>query len=107
MTYNIKNIYCINPSADGENCIVKLKSRKGTFKTNFARLGPFLTSLARNRISRTIEPHLNNIVRVHTDGFMSNKPLFNHDELSTDIGKLKLEKTGSYKIINANKVIKL
>lgn len=70
------------------------------YKTNFARLGPFLTARGRAMISRIMEPHIDYIVRCHTDGFLSTKPLefkkkntysIDNVKIGTDIGDLKYE----------------
>lgn len=88
-----------------DNYIFKCKSEKGVFKTDYARIGPFLTAKARALISRHIEPHIDHIKRVHTDGFLSDKPL--DIPLSADLGKIKLEKSGHFIIKNVNKIISI
>lgn len=87
------------------NYIFHCKSEKGLFKTDYARFGPFLTAKARSLISQHIEPHIDHIKRVHTDGFLSDKPL--DIKLSNDIGKIKLEKQGHFLIKNVNSIINI
>jgi len=55
------------------------------YNTNFGRLGPFLLSRGRCMISRIVEPHIDSIVRIHTDGFISSK-------------NIDFNKTNNYKI---------
>ena len=71
------------------------------FKTPYARLGPFLTSKARYEMVKTLTPYKDNLFRMHTDGIISNiqLPL----ELSTEIGKWKIENEGACEILHSNK----
>lgn len=79
--------------------IVKTAKLENQFESGFARLGPFLLSRCRCMLSRIIEPHLNNVVRMHTDGFISSKQLTFKKEgrkidsvkIGNDLGDLKLE----------------
>src|SRR5690606_17929173 len=57
------------------------------FKTNFARIGPFILSKGRQVISRKIEPHIDSIVRIHTDGFLATQEL--NIETGDNIGQVK------------------
>jgi len=61
------------------------------YKFDYARLGAFLTSNARASISRIIEPYQDQVIYLHTDGFMltgeHNKP-----ELGDEMGQLKQDK---------------
>ena len=61
------------PNETSDNYKIQTISYDNMFKTNFARLGPFILSKGRQIISRIIEKHLNDIVRVHTDGFIAKK----------------------------------
>jgi hypothetical protein len=60
----------------GKDRIVYTSDKNNQYNTNFSRLGPFLLSRSRCMISRIIEKDIDNIVRVHTDGFISKKELF-------------------------------
>lgn len=84
----------------GENGIrVNFRKKSLTYKTNFARFGPFLTARGRRMITKVMQPHLEHIKRVHTDGFISDVPLtFEKSSRSVDsvsigseIGNLKFE----------------
>ena len=59
------------------------------FKYPYARLGIFLTAYGRCMISRTVEPIIEDVLRVHTDGFLIRGGV----ELPTGdkMGQLKLE----------------
>jgi len=73
------------------------------YKTNWARIAPFIISKGRSVLSKIMEPHIDYIKRVHTDGFLSTKQL--NIKTGNNIGDLKYE--GYYKegkIINCLKV---
>ena len=73
------------------------------FKTNYARLGPFLTAYCRTSISRIIEPFKSHIKRIHTDGFYLTKELTEEDiKIGTELGQFKRDtkKTGNCIIKN-------
>ena len=82
---------------------------------NWARLGPFLTSLGRKAISTMIEPHLKYIKRVHTDGFYCSKKIEWEKakyrsvckvKMGDYLGNMKYEGYCDYvKIINSNNII--
>lgn len=88
------------PSNDYENFEVVKQNPNKMFKSDFARLGCFLTSRARSFMSNMMEPYEDNILFAHTDSFLTNKPL----TLSTglNIGELKLENSGKCNIISKN-----
>ena len=67
------------------------------FKTNYARLGPFLTAYCRTSISRVIEPFKSQIKRIHTDGFYLTNELTQKDiKIGLELGQFKRDtkKTG-------------
>ena len=61
------------------------------FVTNWARLGCFLTSFARNKLSAFLEPRFDDVVWVHTDGFMLKNKLVTDYEFSNDLHAMKYE----------------
>jgi len=63
------------------------------YTTNYARLKPFLLSYSRSDLFRQIQPHLDSIVHINVDGFLSTKKL--DIKLGTEIGDLKLDKEGA------------
>jgi hypothetical protein len=113
----IGNVKSITPYELDDNFEhVKTKIQTATiFESPFARLGPFLLARTRALVSRIIEPHVDKIVRVHTDGFISTEKLkFEKDNLrildsvkyGTGIGDLKYEGyCETLCIKNVNKVI--
>jgi hypothetical protein len=77
--------------------------REHQYKTNYARLAPFLLSRGRSIINELLIPHIENVVRVHTDGFMITKKL--NIETGTDLNCLKYEGCETVRIENVNKII--
>lgn len=72
------------------------------FKTNYARLGTFLTSFCRLNLAKTIlstVKNINNIKRIHTDSFTTVNEEYEH-LLGSEIGKFKIEHIGNCKIQN-------
>ena len=77
------------------------------FKSDFARVGPFLTSYCRTKISEIITKNfkVENIVRIHTDGFIVVNETIPKELLSLEIGKFKIEHEGKCKINNTNNIL--
>lgn len=78
-----------------------LSSQEYTYRTCYARLGVFLTAFARRKLSEVIEPYVDTIHYVNTDGFVSDVkvPL----KLSENLGGWKIENEGACEIIHAKK----
>lgn len=72
--------------------------KENLFKYDYARIGPFITAQGRYMISKEIEPHLDFVKRVHTDGFVVDKKL--NIKLSSKLGEIKLENHGKCRIVN-------
>lgn len=97
--HNIKNIY----PKDEDICFEYRKTK--LFKTEFARLGVFLTSVGRKIISEIVEPISENVYRIHTDGFICDESI--NLETSQEMGRLKIEyEAEKVEIHNVNKIIK-
>ena len=63
--------------------------KHGYFKYPFARLKPFILAFGRQMIGRIMEPYLDDIIYVNTDGFKAVKQL---DIITgTNIGDLRFE----------------
>jgi hypothetical protein len=85
------------------------------FTTPFARLGPFLLARCRTLMSHFIGQNYDSVVRVYTDGLISNKKLHfestNKCKLENlgagaDIGQMKYEGHAEYiNIINASTIV--
>ena len=73
--------------------LITVKIIKGgkTYKTDFARIHPFLMAQARLQISEFLEHNLDDVVYVHTDGFILKKKISKKIELGTNLGDLKFE----------------
>ena len=75
-------------------------NNENQFETNYARIGVFLTGMARRAIFRYVEPHKEYCVRIHTDSMTLTKNV--EIKTSGNIGELKLEKQGHLKIVSIN-----
>lgn len=73
----------------------------GQYATDYARIGVFLTSQSRYFMTRTCFPHLDSIVRIHTDSILSTKEI-PELKLSNKLGEWKLEKYSHATILNNN-----
>ena len=69
------------------------------FRTNYARVGCFITAGARSYISKLMEPVQDRIVRIHTDGFITNGQC--DFELTDELGGLKNDKKGKCRVENS------
>jgi len=70
-----------------------------TYKSEWARVGSFLTSYSRLFLLRQILPYLDNVVRIATDSILVTTPMeFPTLELSKKMGDFKLEFEGQIKI---------
>lgn len=73
------------------------------FITPYARIGPFLTSYCRYFLSKLLANHMESIVYIHTDGFISTKPIPSL-QISDGLGKFKVKNEGGAVIYNEQKV---
>ncbi len=90
----------------GTQFIVTYVKNDKYFKYQFARMKPFILAIGRQMLDRIIEPHIDSIHRIHTDGFCSSKEL--NIALGDRIGELRFD--GFQKnvaIIHVNKIIDL
>lgn len=58
-----------------DSVLVTAERVEHRFKTSYARLFPFITSYGRYQMYNYLKPVTDNIFRIHTDGFISNKVL--------------------------------
>jgi len=65
----------IKPSFDDGYTHIEVYHNEHQYKSGFARLKPFLLAKGRATISKIMEPYINDIVRCHTDGFISKENL--------------------------------
>ena len=79
-----------------------LSHNDNIYKTNYARMCPFLLSQARYNISKIIEPYKNDVINCHTDGFTLP---YHPKELKTGLNIGELKYNGyceNYNIKNCN-----
>ena len=83
-----KPLISIKPYNKSEaNYEIRLQAVNKTFKSDWARLKPFLLSKGRSIISKAIEPYKDHIKRSHTDSMYSDIKL--DIETGSNIGELK------------------
>jgi DNA polymerase type B, organellar and viral len=99
-------ITSICPAKDG-TFKISYRRHDSLFKTNWARIGPFLTSYARMKLVRLVKPYASNIVRMHTDSITLNEDIPVLLTLNKDIGSFKQEYKQQIEIVHVNRVIKL
>jgi hypothetical protein len=75
------------------------------YKHDYGRIGTFLLSYGRRQIIKTVQPFIDDVVYVNTDGFRckTKQDLVTGDEL----GDLKYEGSDKVHIINTKKIIKI
>jgi hypothetical protein len=75
------------------------------YKHDYGRIGTFLLSYGRKQIIKTVQPFLNDVVYINTDGFRckTKQDLTTGDEL----GDLKYEGSDNVHILNTKKIIKI
>ena len=99
---------------DEKYYIVKSVTYDDIFMTPFARIGPFILSKMRYILSRLIEPHLEHIVRIHTDGFYATQEIrfektsnaMHSLKLGQNIGDIKHIEHKYIEIINGHCIVK-
>lgn len=64
------HIQGITPSHDLQRITVDFTPREKLFKSDYARIGPFLTSYGRLRMVRQVKDYASHIVRIHTDSVL-------------------------------------
>jgi hypothetical protein len=74
------------------------------FKSNYARLGPFLTAFVRKQMITAILPIKEHVFRCHTDSILADQKI-THLKLGTELGQWKVEHEGACTIHNGCKVV--
>jgi hypothetical protein len=85
-----RKIVGITESNNGDLLIKNIKM-DCAFVTNYARMKPFISAFIRQRIIQTIFPHIDKIVQINTDGFISTENIIKSHEIGRDIGMYKCE----------------
>jgi len=97
--------------------LVKCLNKINVFKTNWARIGPFITGFCRREMANILKPIENKVIRVHTDGFLTTEPIKFEEKdsrktgfikIGNNLGELKYEGyCENLHIINLNNIIDL
>jgi len=101
--YNLpddKKEVLIRPANNNGDINVYVRDIGRMFKTDFARIGPFLTSYARMSFVRMIKPYEEHIIRVHTDSVTFDKDIDVKFAVSDKLGDFKIEDKGECIINN-------
>jgi hypothetical protein len=86
--HNDKTVTKITPLSDTRTMVHFVRDN-GYYMTPYARLGPFLLAKGRYNITKIMKPFINQIHRVHTDGFICEKQL--DIKIGNNLGDLKYE----------------
>ena len=84
--------------------IVEVLNKNNPYYSRFARIKPFLYMKTRTFIIDMYESHVDDVVRVHTDGFYVKKDSKLNIEVSDKLGGLKFEYAHKVEIIESNEV---
>jgi len=82
---------------------VKVILKQNPYRTTYARIAPFLTSYCRWKMGKILEPFDEDILRIHTDGFITKKPIKGLD-FGTALGQFKKIKLDKVKILALNNI---
>ncbi len=92
-------------------CLIEISKRNNYYKTNYARLSPFLTALARSKLTEFILKHnidTDDIKWSHTDSLIITKKLKDiKDKDECELGEMGFEGKAYFKIKNCGKPIEL
>jgi hypothetical protein len=105
----IPDTYTIETISKYNDCM-KIKAMKDeqVYKSNWARIGAFLTAYCRYSLRKVVSDNninIENIIRIHTDSItMINEPIRN-ELLGYELGQFKIEKQGNCEVHNVNEVI--
>jgi hypothetical protein len=81
--------------------LVQYVSNGSLYQTNFARIAPFLLARGRFLVSKTITPFVEDVVYIHTDGFISTRRP--NIKYGTELGDIRNEGyCMDCEVINAN-----
>ena len=102
---NTDEVEILSQIIEKNKCIIEyIYKNKSSFKTDFARLKPFILSQCRLKMSMLLIDHVENIEQIHTDGFKTNIKI--NFDLGDQIGNLRYEgKRENVKIVNVNKIV--
>jgi hypothetical protein len=103
---NPNEVICdLHDEADGTTR-AKTKNFDNLYFTDYARLGPFLTSYCRLNMARICLPHLKHIVKINTDSVTTTKDISSKLSIGIEIGQFKIEhENENLKIKNVNSCV--
>lgn len=101
---SIESIQPVN--IETEEFRVKYAKNGKLFKTDYARIGKFLTANGRVKLYHLLKGRENSIIRIHTDGFISTKrfPDLDKQNKNKSHGKVKHSVLEPIKITNVNDI---
>lgn len=82
---------------------IEMFEKNNIYKSNWARIGPFLTAYCRYNLRRIITENnikFENIIRIHTDSITTINTPINNNLIGDNIGQFKIEKQGDCEILN-------
>jgi hypothetical protein len=99
---------CIHLRPMGEDVKVKYVHPEKYYKYMYGRIGAFLTSKVRLTMVKALKPIFNQVVRVHTDGFLMkinsfDEPVPSHLAIGEQLGEWKVKKVAAV-VKNCNNV---
>ena len=101
--YDNRQVMTLCPDDNGETVIQFTKNEK-RFKTDYARIKPFLLSRGRYVISKIFLSQVDDLVRAHTDGIIMRNPI--NFKLGIELGDLRYEGySGHIEILNKTRYI--
>jgi hypothetical protein len=93
----------IDTAEDSDKIDVFIKSKK--YKLGWARVGVFVTAMGRKKLADYIEDIVDDVYRIHTDGFYTTST--KKFDLSSELGHFKIEKEGTFIIESINKIVQV
>lgn len=84
-----EELFELYPSNDDKGHIIRTNKINAFYKTQFARLCPFITSQGRKRMTDILYDEREHIQRILTDGFLTSKKI--HENRDVKLGELKYE----------------
>lgn len=97
----------MTPYGNGQMLIRCRESTDREFIYNEARWCPFILAFARLRMTEMLIPHIDRLVRIHTDGFILRGvdiPADLQKRIGTALGDLKKEHQGNVRIMHVNSI---
>jgi hypothetical protein len=88
----------------GNNTRIEYVQNGNQYETNYARIGPFVTSYGRYLMARTLVNHKDDIVYIHTDSMITLKEM-KDIKVGVAIGNWKCNFHKKVDIINKQKKI--